>query len=386
MRRIVFFQFGDYGEAYLRLRDGGPETYRDQKKSVDYVAGLANDAVVTTVAISERRHDEVLTPSLRSIGAPWTDMTAKRIAGLLDELAPDGLIVRMPHAGMIGAAGARRIPTLPCFADIFENASLRDIWRNMRLRRALAAPSIPCVANHSLNASRSVARALFYPKSRIVPWDWSRVPVAPTPKPGFRDPAAPTAFFAGMISEAKGVDDCLEAMALLRSRGVRLSMSFAGSGDLDAWQARAAQLGVADAARFLGSIPNTAVREAMRAHDIVVVPSRHNYAEGLPNTIYEGLAARSALMISDHPAFRGRLAPDENCLVFRAADPRALADTVARLLETSGLYARLSENAAQAVESLYVGMEWQALVNAFIADPKDETGWVARNSLAALGL
>ena len=185
-----------------------------------------------------------------------------------------------------------------------------------------------------------------------------------------------------MLSKEKGVGDCLEAVRLVRDRGRDFVMSFAGPGDVADWTARARALGVADAVRFLGVVSHEEVRERMRAHDFVIVPSRHSYAEGLPNTIYEGLASRSALLMSDHPAFAGRLVPEQQCLVFAASDPGSLADAIVRLCEDSDLYSRLSENAEAALADLYVGVEWIDLVNMFLHDPRDETHWVAAHSLA----
>jgi hypothetical protein len=36
------------------------------------------------------------------------------------------------------------------------------------------------------------------------------------------------------------------------------------------------------------------------------------------------------------------------------------------------------------VEGLYIGMEWERLIEAFIEDPENRTGWVQVNSLEAL--
>jgi glycosyltransferase involved in cell wall biosynthesis len=124
----------------------------------------------------------------------------------------------------------------------------------------------------------------------------------------------------------------------------------------------------------------------MRSHDIVVVPSRHTYAEGLPNTIFEGLASRSPLIISDHPAFQDRLRPKLDCLVFRASDPVSLADNIVQLCKDQRLYTELSNNSQKALNDLYVGLEWSKLVDIFLNDPDDSSGWVERNSLKALKL
>jgi len=44
----------------------------------------------------------------------------------------------------------------------------------------------------------------------------------------------------------------------------------------------------------------------MRSADAIVIPSRHEYPEGLPLTIYEALAARTPIVASDHQCFSAR--------------------------------------------------------------------------------
>lgn len=386
MKRILFVQNGDYREAWRRFAAGGPETYRDQRASVDFVAGLAPAARVETLAFGPESYREELAPGLWAAGLPHDRLEdSAAIAGIFDAARPSHVILRTPHAGFLREATRRGAWVLPVFADIFTPGRLRGRLRNRRLRRALLAARAPCFSNHSLNASRSLAAALGLPPARIVPWDWSRVPLGGPAKAGVADPARPTAFFAGSLSARKGVDECLGAVAALaRAGGPALSMTFAGPGDAAPWIARAEALGIAERVVFAGRIANAEVRRQMRGHDFVVVPSRHDYPEGLPNTIYEGLAARSALVISDHPAFAGRLAPDAECLVFPAGDPEALAACLRRATADAALYRRLSENAAAAHDRLYVGMEWSALVTAFLDDPDNRRGWVAANALSTL--
>lgn len=383
--KIVFVQNGNYAQAFDRMQAGEAETYRDQYASVRYVADLAQTNDITTIALCDQPHDTILQPGLRSIGVTYPQLTYAHANALLSSMAPDRLVCRTPHPAVLRVAKARRIPTLPCFADLFQTTGLRSAVRNLRLRWLLSTQTMPCVANHSLNASRSVAQALFYPAARIVPWDWSRIPIDHAVKNGPSDPKMVQVFFAGALSAEKGVSDCLEAIRRLHDRGTGIAMSFAGPGDLDAWHAEAARLGLGDSARFLGLIPNIQVQAEMRAADIVVVPSRHSYAEGLPNTIYEALSARTPLILSDHPSFRGRVEAEQACLVFKAADPSALAECLERLCQDTALYARLSRNAAPAVEALYIGLDWPDLINLFLADPGDTSGWVEANGLTALG-
>ena len=328
---VLFFQHGNYAEAHGRLHEGAPETYRDQYRSVQFVDDLSQQGRVTVVAFGDDRHDIVITPDLRSQGVLWSELAPSDIAAIFDATAPDRLVCRTPHPGVLREARHRGVPTLPSFADLFASGGgLRQKIRTFRLRRALSGSHVPCVANHSLNASRSVAEALRVSPTRIVPWDWSRIPMAGAAKTGLAEPGRPRIFFAGSLSAAKGVPDCIEAARLLRTRGIFLEITFAGTGDRARWEDLARACGVAETVRFLGRIAQTEVRSEMNRHDLVVIPSRHEYPEGFPNTVFEGLSSRSPVIVSDHPAFRDRLVANMQCLIFEAANPAALADRSSR--------------------------------------------------------
>ena len=384
VRSIVFIQHGDFREVYRRFSDGGDETYRDQKKSVNFVAALAPEARVTTIAFGPETYRTELALNLWAVGLRRDSLRTSDIAGVLENAEPSHVILRTPHLGFLREVQRRKIWLLPTFADIFARKGIRTALQNFATRRALLRAKAPCVSNHSLNASRSLVSVLGLPPEKVVPWDWSKVPLASSGKAGVADPARPTAFFAGAMTDDKGVGDCLEAIVELRREGLKLSMNFAGPGDLDHWKTVAEKLGISDQVRFLGMISNAQVRHEMCRHDFVIVPSRHSYAEGLPNTIYEGLASRSVLVISDHPAFVGRLVPEEECLMYPAANPKALARCLSRVSADRKLYQTLSDNAEKAHDALYVGMEWTALVTKFLEDPENRTNWVEPNALSAM--
>ncbi len=382
MERLLVFQYGDYGAAWRRLSEDLPETYRDQNASVELVAGLSERFHVTTLSVCDRPHREKVAPNLWSMGIDGaTAYSARRILPLLTELAPDRMIVRMPHRYALLWARWRGVPTLPVFADIFGAATLRQRIENKLLRWALSGPNVPCVSNHSLNASLSMRTVLGLAPDRIVPWD--RPPLTPDPhaKPAAQSDCLFRAFYAGLVVKEKGIGDCLEASAFLAARNLRLEIDFAGSGDLQVWAARAEALGVADRIRFLGNLPNEEVRARMRSADMVLVPSRHEYAEGLPNTLCEALAARTPVVVSDHPAFASRLQKDRDCVMFRAADPEHLAAEIARLMQDERLQISLSERAPVALASLTYGWDWFSLIAQYVDDPADASGWVASHCL-----
>lgn len=385
MKSILFVQHGDFAEAYRRFAEGGSETYRDQKSSVDFVAGLAPTSRITTFAFGSESTRVNLAPELWATGGNYKSFGRREISALLDEIEATHLVLRTPHVGFLRETARRGIPTLPSFADVFQQTGLRSRYRNWKLRHALHLSKSPCVSNHSLNASQSVVNVLGIAPERVVPMDRDKLLVAGDAKSGVSDPKRPTALFVGALTEDKGVGDCLDAIARLHADGIALSMSFAGTGETLPWQKRADELGIADQIKFLGLISNAHVRTEMRQHDFVIVPSRHSYAEGLPNTLCEGLVSRSVVIVSDHPAFADRLVPNRDCLIFSAADPDALAACLKRGILEPALYQAISENAPRAHDKLYVGMEWTALVTAFLDDPENRNGWVELNSLEMIG-
>ncbi len=159
---LLFVQYGAFAEAYQRFSDGGDETYRDQRHSVDYVTRLSDRFSVTVVAICDDIHDTKLRKTLRSIGIEKSKAFQRNYIGkLMGELSPDLIICRTPHKHILKWAVQKGIPTLPCFADIFSpNKGLKRRIGNLLLSRLLASSVFPCISNHSLSASLSLVEYL----------------------------------------------------------------------------------------------------------------------------------------------------------------------------------------------------------------------------------
>jgi glycosyltransferase involved in cell wall biosynthesis len=381
--KVLILQYGDYGDAYRRFQTSGTETYRDQRHSVDFVASLIPNHEVITVGICERFHDEELVPGLRSIGILEEQFRDQSwLLPLIDRHRSDVFILRTPDICSLTWAVRHRIPTLPVFADFFGGGGLRDRLMRWRLRRVLQQCIRPCVANHSLSASESLSSLGLSP-AEIVPWEFQQLqPIGEAKTRQVIDQPF-RLFFAGMLIESKGVGDCIEAVAILRAAGHQVELTLAGRGDTRCWVERAQKFGVEEYVHLVGLIPSDQIPVQMRAHDAVLVPSRHDYAEGLPNTFFEALASRSPLIASDHPAFAKRLTHEKAVLQFRAAHPESLAEQIQRLIQDPDLYARLSQESPPALASLYVGIEWTKLIALFLEDPQNTQGWVQAYTLAA---
>jgi glycosyltransferase involved in cell wall biosynthesis len=394
--RLVFVQYGDYGDAYRRLNEPeGKENYYGQRYTVEFVANLARSGSVSAQNVSAQNSREKTAREIEAI----TVVTFSRDNGLSEleprlhaagvRLYPEGggaarhaelikvvaalrpthLVVAAPIVPLMRWALANEVTLLPLFADSFRGNSLRNHARNVRLAYVLNDPRIRYVANHNLAASLDLARIGVEP-SKILPYDWPAI-VTPRDTPPKSAPPRDRPFrliYVGQVNVAKGVGDLIAAVAELKRRGKACTLTVIGSVGDPALPGKAQQLGVSDLVSFLGVRPHPEVSAAMREHDAVVVPSHHAYPEGLPMTLYEGLCSRTPLIVSDHPMFALRIRGGENALVFPAGSAERLADCVLELAHDEALYAQLSKNAENAAQGYLCPLKWDRLIAGFL-DP-----------------
>ncbi len=383
--RLLIIQYGDYGEAVRRFEEEGEEDYFAQRYTVDFVARLASRLARVTVlscSIDEspaRTSTGVYTAGVRL----YPDRGRPRYRRLIRAAAqerPTHLLLATPIAPVLFWALYSRVRTLPIFADSFTRSGLKDRLRNFLLAKALNRPSIEWVANHNLAASLDLYRIGVTP-GKILPFDW---PAMFTPEQ-YAAKQAPGAdpfrlIYVGAVVESKGVRDAILAIEQLRGQGRTVELDIVGGHD-EPLERFVRDRGLQDYVTFQGRLPHTQIVSVMRQHDAVVAPSRHEYPEGLPFTIYEGLCSRSPAIVSDHPMFKVRMRDGENCVMFAAGKPEALAAAVLRLADDAALYARLSQHADQAAADYMCPLKWHDLILCWLStDP------ARRRSLAEYSL
>jgi glycosyltransferase involved in cell wall biosynthesis len=375
MSRLVIVQFaGDYRETYRSLQSGGAETYYAQRHSVDAVAGLAvgGREVATICCTAAQPYDEMLAPGVRAIGVPAGARDADHAAvwQQVERCRPTHLVLRSPFRHLLWRARLRRIPVLLTIADSFSRDRLIDRARLALLVRLMNGPTVEAICNHGRRSAAALLE-LGADARRVSAWDWphrlrphdATAKTAPERRPW-------TLFFAGAIIESKGVGDVIRAVAALGRRGFEVQADLAGSGEVERFRALAASEGVTDRVRFLGRRPHSEVMERMRSSDVVLVPSRHEYPEGFPMTLFEALATRTPIVASDHPMFVHSMVDRRSAMVFAAGDADALAERILALRDEAGLYARLSQAAVDTWERLQVPVEWSELLRAWFLGPR----------------
>lgn len=146
-------------------------------------------------------------------------------------------------------------------------------------------------------------------------------------------PGPPIIVFAGRLLRDKGVEELVQAVRILRSRGIEARCWILGVPDpgnpstvsaeeLQAWQSE----GWVDWLGHRSDIP-----ECFSQAHIICLPSY--YGEGLPKVLAEAAASGRAVVTTDHPGCRDAIKPGITGLLVPPRDPKALADALQRLIE-----------------------------------------------------
>ncbi len=159
---------------------------------------------------------------------------------------------------------------------------------------------------------------------------------------------APRLICIGTLAQMyKGVDILLRAMAICCSQGFSLSLTVLGDGHhRSELEHLASSLGLSECVHFAGQLsPGRAVRDALDAADLFVMPSRQ---EGLPRAMVEAMARALPCIGSNIGGIPELLMPD--CL-FPVADEAVLAQSIRNILQDRKRLARMSkENLVRAEE------------------------------------
>jgi glycosyltransferase involved in cell wall biosynthesis len=304
MRVLIVQYSGDYRQAAKDFANHKEETYYAQKYSVNAVAEIGKkvEEVATLCCLTKVPYNEVLENGVRAIGTGFSHkIQSRKLLKLVEEYHPTHLILRTPNQALIRWAIKRDIKILMLLADSFNSKGLRGKIKNYQLASLLNHKKIDWVGNHNITASMSLENIGVNP-DKIISWDWP-YQISPDFFPVKSLPSNKETwdvFYAGSVTEAKGIGDVIEAIAHLKNQGTSIQLKIAGKGDLENFKNKAKSLKIEDSIEFLGLVPNKTIVPLMREADCVVVPSRSEYPEGFPMTINEALYSRTPIIASDH--------------------------------------------------------------------------------------
>ena len=239
------------------------------------------------------------------------------------------------------------------------------------------------MVNHGANAAADLVRIGVDPR-KVLPFDWPELlsPSRLSPKKAPSDPSSVRLTYIGQITAAKGVGDLIASLAIAKSKTMCYQAKIAGAGDVEKFRKMAHRLGVEPQIEFAGKVSHDQVLRLMNDGDAVIVPSRPEYPEGIPQTIYEGLASRSPVVVSDHPMFRGRIVHRKSGMVFRAADSGSLFDSIHELVSDKALYERLSHDAVDICRRFHGPLKWDQVITRWLSATPEDDRWLRRFALS----
>lgn len=139
-------------------------------------------------------------------------------------------------------------------------------------------------------------------------------------------------FAAGSIRPARGLEDALHALALLRKTPLRLVIAGAADAGTAGYERflrhRSTRLGISSSVVWAGQLDDRAMRAAFAGCAAFVMTSR---AEACPNVVLEAMSAGCVSASVDQPPMPEFFG--ESALYYRAGRPQELADRLARLLD-----------------------------------------------------
>jgi len=201
--------------------------------------------------------------------------------------------------------------------------------------RKLAAPVM-----ESASAVTTVSEFLANDIRQFIPGISDRIVVTPMPidlgrfERGADTPKASPArvLFAGNLIPSKGVDILIDAIAILRARGVSCELAIVGEGaEKPRLRARAARLGLGDAVRWTGFVSQQDISAEYGAATVTVLPSR-GQAEGLGLVLAEALLAGSAVIGSPAGGIPEIVIDERTGLIAKDGSAEDLARQIERLL------------------------------------------------------
>lgn len=255
-------------------------------------------------------------------------------AAFYDALAtlPDGRTVVHAHelypSGLAAAmlADEHGLPLVVSIhgSDLYTNLA-DPRWRALIARCAHSAARVVCVSSGladdlvtelSVDPGRVVVVHDTYDAARF-----SAIERAP------HEPGAPVRLLTvGRLSAEKGVDVLLDALGLLRDRGVAIEATIVGGGPESAvLERRATALRLTETVRFTGPLGDARLVAELADADLYCQPSRR---EGFGVALVEALATGLPAVATDSGGPRDIVGADDGVLA-APGDPAALADAIA---------------------------------------------------------
>lgn len=257
--------------------------------------------------------------------APWSWWIAGRRVRGADLLVLPWVSPAQAPAYVVILGAARHVPRIvvvhnphPHEARPLDTALTRFVLR--RADTLLAHSAAAAAALSGLAPDVPVAMAPLPPTLSVVAHPLP-------PHPPFK------ALFFGHVRPYKGLDIALDALAILRARGVPIELTVAGEfwDPIDTWRARISAAGLTDVVDLRpGYLPDDAVSDLLAAHHVVVAPYRSATQSAV---VPVASVAGRPTVATAVGGLAEQVHDGENGVLASAVDGTAFADAITRALD-----------------------------------------------------
>jgi len=161
--------------------------------------------------------------------------------------------------------------------------------------------------------------------------------------------------FFGQIKRVKGLDILLGALAILKTKGVKVKLVIAGrvwkDDDFGNYEAMMEQHGITDMVEpHIGYIPNDEIWNYFNDANLIVLPYREIYQSGV---LLMSMSHGRAVLTSDIPAFSDVIDDKKNGLTFKNDNSESLAEKIEFIAANKELLNDIEKKAYEYVKTEY---------------------------------
>ncbi len=157
------------------------------------------------------------------------------------------------------------------------------------------------------------------------------------------------------LTEKKGIPDILQALVLLKQRGIDFTYTLIGDGDdRDQILEQVCASGLREQLRWLGTMPHEKVIEQFKRADVFILGCKitpNGDRDGIPNVLVESLAMGLPAIATNVSALPEIVIADQTGLTVEPDDPAAMADGLQKILADKQQRTQLIEAGKEHVQA-----------------------------------